>query len=147
MVKPFPKFESVKPDYEFSSVVKTVGHERVNNMHVMAHGCKVDGLKRIIKQHLEVTSKEDIPLEWGNRNVVYAGRMQGVNYKVLLEYGACPTGDGGEGHNVEIRSPSTSEDRLSPIVAKEMKRYEVEMTAERHRAEEFRRKDYHVPSH
>lgn len=139
MENALPKFESVKPDYEFSSVVETEGNEKVNYMHVMAHGCRLDNLQKLIEQHLEVTSKEDIPLEWGNRDIRYAGNMQGVDYKVLLEYGACPTMDGGEGHNVEIRTPLETEDRLSPIVAKEMRTYETEMTQHIKQIEQFLR--------
>ena len=136
-----PDFKSIKPDYEFSSVVKTERDERVNYMHVMAHGCKLESLQKLVEQHLEVISKEDIPLEWGNKEIRYAGRMQGVEHKVLLEYGACPTGNGGEGHNVDIRTPVTEEDRLSPIVAEEMKKYETEMTREIRRIEKFIRKN------
>ena len=132
-----PKFESVKPDYDFSSVVKTEGTEKVNYMHVMVNGCKLDNLQTLVEQHLEVTSKEDVPLEWGNRDIRYAGKMQGVDYKVLLEYGACPTMDGGEGHNVEIRTPLEAEDRLSPFVAKEMRQYETEMTQHIEQIDQF----------
>jgi len=118
----------VKADYGFSSLVATEGNEKVNYMHVMANGCRLDGLQKIIEQHMEVTSKEDILLEWGDRDVRYTGRIQAVDYDILLGYGACPTFDGGEGHNVEVRTPLMAEDKISPIVAQEMRKYEDEMT-------------------
>ncbi len=139
MTKPRPDFKSVTPDYKFSSEVETEGDERVNYMHVIAHGRKLDDLQRVIGQQLTVAYKVDAPLKWGNRNIRYAGRMQEAEYKVLIEYGACPTGDGGMGHNVEIRTPSNAEDRLSLIVAKEMKKYEAGMSAEKIRIDEFLR--------
>ncbi|MFA5019718.1 MAG: hypothetical protein WC533_01325 [Candidatus Pacearchaeota archaeon] len=137
MANALPKFESVRPDYEFSSVVKTEGNENVNYMHVMANGYRLDSLQKRVEQHLKVTSKEDISLEWGNRDIRYSGRMLGVEYKVLLEYGACPTLDGGEEHNVEVRTPLMTEDRLSPLVAQEMRKYETEMTQHIAQIEQF----------
>ncbi|MBI2558074.1 hypothetical protein HYW20_02020 [Candidatus Woesearchaeota archaeon] len=137
MVKPKHEFKSVTPDYGFSSDVETEGDKRVNYMHVIARGCKLDNLQRVIKQQLTVAYKADTPLKGGNRNIRYIGRMQGVEYKFLLEYGECPTGDGGNGHNIEIETPSTSEDGLSPIIEREMRQYEAEMTAERQRINEF----------
>lgn len=121
------KFKSITPDYEFSSVLETEGQERVNYMHVMARGCKLDDLQGLVEKHLKVTKKENIPEQYG-RTINYSGLIQGVDYRVILKWGACPTLDGAEGHNVEIRSPLDSEDGLSPIVAEEMKKYESEMT-------------------
>jgi len=114
--------------YEFSSNVKIEENERVNHMHVLAADCKLDDLQGLVEQHLKVTFKEEIHLEWGSRDVEYLGSMEGTDYKVLLEYGACPTLDGGEGHNVEIRTPLKEEDKLSSIIEEEMRKYETELT-------------------
>lgn len=121
------EFKTIIPHYEFSSFEKIKGSERANYMHVMAKGCKLINLQGLVEQHLEVTQKEDSYEQYG-RTINYSGHMQGVSYKISLEWGSCPTMDGAEGHNVEIKSPLDKEDKLSPIVAEEMKKYEVEMT-------------------
>jgi hypothetical protein len=121
-------YKSVKPEYGFSSVVKTEGREQVNYMHVIALYCKLDCLQSLIEQHLEITSEKVIPLEFGSKNIQFDGKIRGVQYQVLIEYGACPTMLGGEGHRVEIRTAKEHPDGLSPIVAAEMKKYEIEMT-------------------
>lgn len=121
------KFVGKEPDYEFSSFVQTEDGKRVNCMHVMAQGTKLDNLQRLVEQHLKVTEKQDITEQYG-KTIGYSGNMQGVDYKVILEWGACPTLDGAEGHSVIVRSSLDKEDKLSPIVAEEMKKYEIERT-------------------
>jgi hypothetical protein len=124
-------------DYEFSSYVEVKGEKRTNYMHVMAFGCKVEELMRVIERFLNVEPRENLHLEWGNREIRYVGKKRRTPYEVLLEYGACPTGDGGEGHEVDVTTPADKKDRLSPKIAKAMKKYEKELTAERKSQEEF----------
>jgi hypothetical protein len=129
MKKSALKFKTVIPEYKFSSrIIKTKKDEKTNYMHVIACGDKLDKLQELIEQHLEVISKKDMPLEWGNRDIKYTGKMQGIEYQVIIKYGACPTLDGGMGHNIEIKTVLGEKDELSSIIAEEMKKYEAEMT-------------------
>ena len=124
-------------DYEFSSEIETSGQHKINHMHVMAWGCKFDDLQTLVENHLQGVSKRETLLDRGNREMELCGTLQDVKYKVTLEYGACPTGDGGEGHNVDVETLAQAEDRLSPILATEMRKYEAEMTAHIREQEEF----------
>jgi hypothetical protein len=129
MNKKTQEFKSIVPDYNFSSSVFIKGNKKTVYMHVMAFGCKLNDLQKVVENHLIVDSKQEIDLKYGNRDIKYSGKKGGVKYEVILEYGACPTPNGGEGHNIEIKSSSRKEDKLSPFLAEEMKKYESEMTA------------------
>jgi hypothetical protein len=124
-------------DYEFSSDIEVEDGKRTNYIHVMALGCKLDELMKLIEKHLNVESKDDRHLDWGNREIGYVGKKRGVPYEVFLGYGACPTGNGGEGHQIDVITPADKKDRLSSKIAKAMRKYEKEMTAEIERQERF----------
>lgn len=115
-------------DWEFSSKISEKDGYRDNYMHIMAYGCKLDGLQKIVEDNLEVDDKEDDIHDFGEK-ISYEGTMGDVEYIVTLDWGCCPTLEGGEGHHVHVRTPLYSgEDKLSPMFEKEMREYETEMT-------------------
>lgn len=116
-------------DYEFSSEIEPSGKYKINKMQVVALGCKFDNLQTLVEKNLEEVSRKETPLSWGNREMELHGTMEDVKYKVTLQYFACPAADGGEGHMADVRTLAQDKDMLSPIIAKEMKKYEAEMTA------------------
>ena len=115
-------------DYEFTSDIETSKEHRINRMHVMALGCKFDGLQALVENNLQNISKKEIPREFGDREVELCGVMRDVRYEVTLSYGACPTFEGGEGHFVDVKTLLDAEDRLSLLIGIEMIKYEAEMT-------------------